>query len=129
MTKEQHIQHWIDTAQYDWEGAEGAFGIKRYLHCLFWAHLTLEKLAKAHWVKTNTDNIPPKVHNIVWILEEANVDLGEDIIDFLKEFNRFQLSGRYPDYMDKMYKTCTEVYTFKQLEKAKEIRQCLIEML
>ena len=58
MTKEQHIQHWVDTAQYDWEGAEGAFTIKRYLHCLFWAHLTLEKLAKAHWVKTHTDNIP-----------------------------------------------------------------------
>jgi len=51
MTKEQHIKYWVDTAQYDWSGTEEAFNItKRYMHCLFWAHLTLEKLAKAHWI-------------------------------------------------------------------------------
>ena len=81
------------------------------------------------WVKTHADNIPPRVHNIVWILEEANVDLGEDTIDFLNDFNKFQLSGRYPDYMDQMHRVCTEEYTFRQLEIAKEVRQCLIEML
>ena len=43
LTKEQHIEHWINTAQYDWTGVEHAFGTKNYLHCLFWAHLVLEK--------------------------------------------------------------------------------------
>ena len=47
MTKEDHIKYWVDTAQYDWTGVEHAFGIKDYMHCLFWAHFTLEKLAKA----------------------------------------------------------------------------------
>ena len=65
MSKEQYIKYWLDTAQYDWTGVEDAFNAKRYIHCLFWAHLTLEKLAKAHWVKTHIDNIPPKVHNVV----------------------------------------------------------------
>jgi hypothetical protein len=51
------------------------------------------------------------------------------MIDFLEEFNKFQLSGRYPDYMNTMYNMCTKDYTFEQLEKAKEVRQCLIEML
>ena len=61
MTKEEHIDYWVDTAEYDWTGAEGAFDTKNYMHCLFWAHLVLEKLAKAHWVKNHEDNIPPKV--------------------------------------------------------------------
>ena len=99
------------------------------MHCLFWAHLVLEKLAKAHWVKTHEDNIPPKVHNVVWLLEESNIDLGEERIDFLDGFNKFQLSGRYPDYSNNIYERCTKEFTFNQLEKAKEIRQCLIEML
>ena len=91
MTKEQHIKYWVDTAEYDWAGADVAFKAGRYLHCLFWAHLVLEKLAKAHWVKTHQDNIPPKIHNIVWILEQSNVDLGKERMDFLKKFNDFQL--------------------------------------
>ena len=44
MTKKQHIDFWIDTAQYDWTGADEAFNAKRYVHCLFWAHLVLEKV-------------------------------------------------------------------------------------
>ena len=90
MTKKQHIDYWIDTAQYDWTGAEEAFNAKRYVHCLFWAHLVLEKLAKAHWVKTHQDNIPPKIHNIVRLLEQSDIDLGEDKMKFLEMFNRFK---------------------------------------
>jgi HEPN domain-containing protein len=83
MTKEQHINYWVETAQYDWAGSEEAFIAKRYVHCLFWAHLTLEKLAKAHWVRTNQDNIPPKIHNIVRLLEMSNIHLGEAMMKFL----------------------------------------------
>ena len=129
MSKQQHIDYWVNTAQYDWSGAEETFIAKRYVHCLFWAHLTIEKLAKAHWVKNNQDNIPPKIHNIVRLLELSNVDLGDETMDFLERFNDFQLSGRYPDYQNQMYTRCTKEYTYAQLEKIKEIRQCLIEIL
>ena len=129
MTKEEHINYWVDTAQKDWIATESMFTTKNYLHCLFWAHLVLEKLAKAHWVKTHQGNIPPKIHNIVWLLEESNTALEEDVVDFLEGFNKFQLSGRYPDYTNKIYKMCTKEFTFDNLEKVKEIRQCLIEAL
>jgi HEPN domain-containing protein len=73
MTKEQYIDYWVDTAHNDWLTVEAMFSANRYQHCLFWAHLVLEKLSKAHWVKNHFDNIPPKVHNIVWLLEESSV--------------------------------------------------------
>jgi HEPN domain-containing protein len=91
--------------------------------------LVLEKLAKAIWVKTHKDDIPPKVHNIVWLLEESNVDLGNEMMTFLEKINRFQLSARYPDYVNNMYQTCTETYTVQTMEKIKEIKRCLLEML
>jgi hypothetical protein len=89
----------------------------------------LEKLAKAHWVKNHTDNIPPKVHKIVWLLEESGVDLGTENMDFLINFNNFQLSGRYPDYVNDVYKICTKKLAENKLDKIKEIRQCLLKML
>jgi HEPN domain-containing protein len=129
MTKEDHITHWVNTAQNDWKVALDTFDANHYMHCLFWAHLTLEKLAKAHWVKTHEDNYPPRVHNVEWLLEESNVDLGEETKQFLRKFNDFQLSGRYPEYTNKVYKRCTMEYTREQLEKVKEVRTCLLEML
>jgi HEPN domain-containing protein len=129
MTKEEHIKHWVKGAQYDWTGAEDAFNTEHYVHCLFWAHLTMEKLSKAHWVKNHQDNIPPRIHNVVWLLGQSNIDLGEETMKFLEDFIDFQLSGRYPDYTQKIYKICTKEYTYKQLKKIEEVRQCLLKML
>ena len=129
MTKEQYVDYWIDTSQSDWVTVEAMFSTERYLHCLFWAHLVLEKLAKAHWVKNHEDNIPPKVHNVIWLLEESQVEISTEDKTFLEVFNRFQLSTRYPDYLRKIDKICTKELTMSQLDNVKKIRQCLLKML
>jgi len=129
MTKEQYIDYWIETAEKDWSTVETLFDTGHNLHCLFWAHLTLEKIAKAHWVKNHEENIPPKVHNIVWLLQESQIDITQEDMTFLEVLNRFQLSTRYPDYMRKIEKLCTKDFTENQLKKIKEIRSCLLEML
>ena len=129
MTKEQYVDYWIDTANNDWLTVEAMFAADRYLHCLFWAHLVLEKLAKAIWVKNHEDNIPPKVHNIVWLLEESQVEINSEDKIFLEVFNRFQLSTRYPDYLRRIDKICTKNLTIEQLAKVKNIRQCLLNNL
>jgi len=129
MTKQQYIDYWINTAEDDWGSVELLFKGKKYLQCLFWAHLTLEKLAKALWVKNHTENTPPKIHNLIWLLEQSNIDLGEEDMNFLVNFNNFQLSARYPDYISKIYKVCNKQLTENQLNKVNEIRICLLEMV
>ena len=129
MTKQQHIEYWINTAEEDWITVGALFDCKRYLHALFWAHLVLEKLAKAHWVKNNEENIPPKIHNLITLLEQANVDLGEEKMNFLLTYNKFQLSTRYPDYLNKVYILCTKQVAEMQLDEVKKIRKCLLKIL
>ena len=129
MTKQQHIDYWVNTAEEDWDSVVVLFNGKKYSHCLFWAHLVLEKLAKAHWVKNNEGNIPPKIHNLITLLKQANVDLGKETMNFLDDYNAFQLSTRYPDYLSRIYKLCTKKFTEAQLEQVKEVRQCLLKML
>ncbi|MDR0976437.1 MAG: HEPN domain-containing protein [Prevotellaceae bacterium] len=129
MTKQQYIDYWINNSAEDWLTVEAMFSTGRYLHSLFWAHLSLEKLAKGHWIKVHNEDIPPKVHNIIWLLEESKIDLGTEMMAFLVEFNRFQLSARYPDYLGRINKICTKEFTFEQLNKVKDIKQCLLEKL
>ena len=129
MTKQEYIDYWINTSENDWDTVGVLFEANRYSHCLFWAHLVLEKIAKALWVKNHEDDIPPKVHNIVWLLEESDIEMSLEDKMFLEAFNRFQLSIRYPDYLRKIDKFCTKELTINQLNKVKEIKKCLLEKL
>ena len=58
MNKSDYIEYWRLTAGKDWEAAGHLFEKGDYLHSLFFAHLVLEKLLKAHFVKT----MPPIFH-------------------------------------------------------------------
>jgi hypothetical protein len=62
-------------------------------------------------------------------LEESNIGFDEDTMIFLRKHNDYQLSGRYPDYTNKLFKRCTQEFTKEKLEQVKEIRLCLLKML
>ena len=93
----KQIEYWINTAKSDLDTAELLIRESRYSHGLFFCHLTIEKGLKAHVVKT-TDEIPPKSHNLIYLLELADIELDESDEDFLGILMKYQLEGRYPDY-------------------------------
>ena len=129
MSKQEHIQYWIKSANEDWDAVSSLFESKKYVHCLFFAHLVLEKWCKAHWVKDNENNTPPKTHNLVKLVSETKIELTETTIDFLREFNDFQLESRYPDYMFEINKRCNLEYTKLLLENVSKIVLCLQEKM
>ncbi|MDQ1266323.1 MAG: hypothetical protein QG635_1475 [Bacteroidota bacterium] len=129
MTKKEHIQYWLSTANEDYEVFLTLYQNKKYLQALFFAHLVLEKLIKAHWVKDNRESIPPKVHNLVYLVKQTKLELNNDDLDFLALFNDFQIQGRYPDYQQLIYKTITKDFVDSLLQKYNEIRQCLLKMI
>lgn len=125
MTKQEHIQYWLKTADEDLITANYLFKTKRYLHCLFFVHLYLEKLCKALWVKSHKNNFPPRIHNLVYLLEQSDIVLTTEQKDFLIVMNDFQLEGRYPDYQRIVYKRCTRQKTQKLFNTAKQIGKWL----
>lgn len=129
MNKEEHIKYWIDIAEKDWDIVNTLYDAEKYIYCLFFAHLVLEKLSKAIWVKDNELNIPPKVHNIVYLLEKTNAELTIEQKKFLVVMNDFQLEGRYPDYKQKVYHLLTKEKTDEIISKVKEIREWLLKKL
>lgn len=83
LTKEEHILYWNTSSNDDWVTVEALFENKRYVHCLFFAHLAFEKLCKANWVRCNEENTPPRTHNLIKLLEKTDVELKEADVVFL----------------------------------------------
>jgi HEPN domain-containing protein len=129
LTKEEHIKYWLNTAKKDWRAVQNMYKSRDYLPALFFAHLHTEKLCKALWVKNNTGNTPPKIHNLVKILNEAKIQYSTDQMDFMLILNNFQLEGRYPDYLDKLYKTYKSKKTADILAQVKTFSKWLQEQL
>jgi HEPN domain-containing protein len=129
MSREEHISYWTKSAKDDWETVLSLFQTKRYVHSLFFAHLSLEKSLKAHWINANEDNFPPKTHNLVKLVQTSNLIMDDSTLDFLRQFNDFQLESRYPDYVFEINKRCTQQYTEQLLEQAKTIIQWLLDKI
>ncbi len=92
---DKHIKHWRRGALLDWRVANELIEIRRYAHGLFFAHLALEKLLKAHVCK-QSGNIAPFIHNLVMLAQRANLGLSSQQVDTLASMNPFNLNGRYP---------------------------------
>ncbi len=110
------IEYWINTAVDDFESAKILIERKRYLHGLFFCHLVIEKSLKAHVVKT-TEEIAPRSHNLIFLLEKSGLELTEEDQIFLGILMKYQLQGRYPDYTPIIPKIKTITMYLNQTEK------------
>ncbi|MBM4044073.1 MAG: HEPN domain-containing protein [Planctomycetes bacterium] len=93
---EKHIAYWRDGAAEDWEVASELIVANRTRHGLFFAHLALEKLLKAH-VCRHTKQVPPRIHNLPRLAEIAGLRLDQRQLDILADMNPFSRQARYPD--------------------------------
>lgn len=111
MTKKEYIEYWKSTAELDWVVIQHLFKSKDYMQALFFAHLVLEKLTKAHWVKVHESNHPPRIHNLITLINNTQLNPDENQRIFLEKMNTFQIEGRYTDYRMLLYKMCNKKFT------------------
>lgn len=98
MIKSDYIQYWKIGSEKDWSAVETLFEKGNYVQGVFFGHLVLEKLLKAHWVKDNVEDIPPKTHNLIWVAEKTQIKFNTKELSFLNEMTRYQSLSRYSDY-------------------------------
>lgn len=128
-TKTEYIDFWISQADDDWNAVDTLYKGKNYLQSLFFAHLVIEKLCKSLWIKYNTDNVPPKTHNLIHLISSTPIELTDDKSELLLILNRFQLEGRYPEYLTKMHKICNKQFTKSTINSTNELRLWLLGKL
>ncbi len=96
MDVQKQIDFWRTSSDEDFAAAESLLEKGHLRHCLFFAHLAIEKMLKAH-VTRQTKDVPPRTHNLVRLAEIAELSLSPEQTSLLGGFGAYQLEGRYPD--------------------------------
>ncbi len=128
-TKAEHIAYWVSQANDDAEASELLFSGKKFLHALFFTHLSTEKICKACWINDHSENIPPRTHNLIFIVSQTKMQLTQRQNEFLLELNRFQIEGRYPEQVDTLHKIVNSKMTRLIMDEAKQLQQWLLSKL
>ncbi|MFH0865739.1 MAG: HEPN domain-containing protein [Bacteroidota bacterium] len=97
MNTDKQIEYWVKTGEDDFQSAAILISNKKILHGLFFCHLAIEKIIKAHIVK-KSKTIPPKIHNLTSLLSNTILVLTPKEKELLGILMIYQLEGRYPEY-------------------------------
>lgn len=100
-----------------------------HAHGLFFAHLVIEKLSKAHWVQDNLGGIPPRTHSILRLWQTTQLAPTPDQEGTATVLNDYQLEGRYPDYQRQLNVTTTAAYAQQLLAEITTLRTWLLSSL
>ena len=117
---------WFKQADYDLDTAEFMFSGERYFYSVFICHLSIEKALKGLYIRKFKD-APPKTHNLLYLIEFIDLDLPEDMYDFVFTLNRVSVLTRYPDNLQKMLEDYNREKTSEILGKSKELLRWLKE--
>lgn len=121
----KQIEYWKTTDLSDLETAEMLIQKGKNKQGLFFCHLTIEKLLKAHYVRCQKD-LAPKSHNLELLHSRTDIVLSNDLKDFLPIIMEFNIEGGYPD---DTFPTVTKEEVFTLLSKTKELKEWLVKKL
>ena len=97
---------------------------ERYIYVIFMSHLSLEKILKAIVTET-TQKIPPKSHNLIYLLKLGNIKLPPESFDFIAKINNASIVTRYPEDLSKILEAYPKSVTEEYFCKTKEILERL----
>lgn len=109
---------WFKQADYDIKTAEIMFDNRRYIYAVFMCHLAIEKALKGLYAQ-KLNEIPPKTHNLIFLVEKIKLKLSEELYDFISTLNGVSIPTRYPDDLQRMQKDYTKGKARLLLEKSK----------
>jgi HEPN domain-containing protein len=92
----------------------------RYIYVIFMSHLALEKALKA-LVTEETQQLPPRTHNLIDRAQRAQVVLSQEQQDFFGKINNTSVVVRYPDDLSAMVSQYPEAIAQDYLEQTKEL--------
>jgi HEPN domain-containing protein len=125
INTQKHIEYWRDSALSDIDTAELLFNKNKLKESLFFCHLTIEKILKAHYTKVYNE-VPPKTHSLYYLVEKNAILTDENLLKLFGILMRYQMEGRYPEYKPGVL---SKERTLEIIKKTKEVLKWLMIML
>lgn len=112
------------SSKYDLQTAESMLNSGRYIYVVFMCHLSIEKMLKAI-VAEVIKKIPPKTHNLIYLIKLGVVSFPQELFDFITKINNASIVTRYPEDFSQLLTAYSKGVTEKYLARTKEVIQCL----
>ncbi|OGW51891.1 MAG: hypothetical protein A2Y81_06750 [Nitrospirae bacterium RBG_13_43_8] len=125
---DKEVKNWVDSAHYDLETAAHLFNTGRYVYTIFMCHLSLEKILKAK-VQEVTGKVPPKTHNLRYLVKLGKLEIPEDIFEFLSKLSDVSIPTRYPRDFNQLIESYKREAANEYLDKTKEVFEWLRRLL
>lgn len=118
------VDYWINLSKYDIKTADVMFKGRRYLYVLFICQQAAEKMLKA-LVTMNTNQFPPKTHDLLKLAELSKIDIDETKKEFLAKLSFYYIETRYPEEISKLSKDINKKIALEYLNKTKALLKWL----
>jgi HEPN domain-containing protein len=117
--KDKH-EEWLRQADYDMGTADAMLRSGRYFYAVFMCHLSIEKALKGLYATVLSD-IPPKTHNLLYLLNKIDRRPERKLEKFMIRLNTASIATRYPDDLAKIQAAYTEDISKDMIAKSKEV--------
>lgn len=124
MAMNKETKNWLEMVEYDITTARQMFKTGRYVYVIFMCHLAIEKSLKAI-VCEETNKVPPKTHDLIYLINLSQVKLSDDLLDFVGMINNAGVVTRYPEDLSKLVSGYPEQVTKEYLDKTLEVIKCI----
>ena len=121
----QQVRYWRSGAEGDWRVGVALIRSRKTRHGLFFLHLALEKVLKAHVCQTSGTHAP-RIHALPVLAERSGVGLTTPQRNVLMVMDRYNLAGRYPD----AWSHPPRGQSLRDLvRRCREVYRCLVDLL
>jgi HEPN domain-containing protein len=121
-------EEWLKQADYDIDTAEVMFKNSRHFYAVFMCHLSIEKALKGLYM-AQLDEVPPKTHNLLYLLSKLSVRPEQELERFVTKLNTASIATRYPEDLAKLQAVYTAEITADMIRKSKEVLQWIKQQL
>ena len=120
----KNYREWLLQSDYDIATAEAMFSSGRYFYAVFMCHLSIEKCLKGLYSKL-LNELPPKTHNLIYLLEKISISPPEEIYNFIYSINAESVATRYPEDLHQLLKDYTRERSMEIINKSKQVLEWL----
>jgi HEPN domain-containing protein len=125
---EKIIRYWKESSDQNYATMKNLLKSKDYSWALFIGHLVIEKLLKAHYVKTQKKHAL-FTHDLLRLSTNCGLVFSNEYEEWFDDISTFNLNARYDNYKQDFFKLCTKEFTAVWVQRIEIIREWLIQEL
>ncbi|MFH0729360.1 MAG: HEPN domain-containing protein [Pseudomonadota bacterium] len=124
----KRTQEWIIQSDYDMDTAMYMHTGARHIYAVFMCHLAIEKALKGLYFEKK-GGIPPKSHNLIYLLNEIGIKPPEGPGKFVVKLNEASIPTRYPENLAKLQQLYNEAVVGHILTQGNELIKWIKQQL